>query len=72
MEEEAREREGGRECGNNQCDSYLHIYVCECVFVCQVRANCHLVPAAQTPVAALLSQHAADHHQLFTKGEAQT
>lgn len=56
MEEERRERgeAGGRDCGNSCSDSCLHIY--ECVFVCQVRANCHLVPAAQTSVTALLTQ----------------
>lgn len=47
---------------------YLCVYVC--VFVCQVRANCHFVPAAQTSVTALLTQRAAGHHQLFTKGGA--
>ncbi|XP_073348903.1 mitochondrial inner membrane protein Mpv17 isoform X2 [Pagrus major] len=38
----------------------------------RVRANCHLVPAAQTSVSALLTQHAASHRQLFTNEAART
>lgn len=68
--------DGGRGGGTVEIAAVTHAFVRSCVFarifVCQVRARCHLAPAAQTSVAALLTQHAAGHHQLFTKGGART
>lgn len=70
--------DGGRGDGGGTVEiaAVTHAFVRSCVFahgfVCQVRARCHLAPAAQTSVTALLTQHAAGHHQLFTKGGART